>query len=264
MSKAGPRTLLLTHSHLTSRTYGPHISGVSCVWILHFVTSLIIAWSTCCTHIPTRVCLPPPCQILSHRYLTIALHHFPFNFRGQACSYQFALEIVRLQSNSAQPLTSSRYLGKVLVCLCLSFPWSPPRARGGRESIAKASSKVITERYHVDSWKMVSFINFFWWNWGLNSGLCTCKAWALPLEPCFQSTSFWLFWRWGLLNYLPWLTSNLDSAILMMSRMTHLSHWCLAKMAIFKVMSLEWGSRFLALNVGDENSKTTPREPHAL
>jgi hypothetical protein len=28
---------------------------------------------------------------------------------------------------------------------------------------------------------------FFSWNWGLNSGLCTCKAGALLLEPHLQS-----------------------------------------------------------------------------
>jgi hypothetical protein len=26
------------------------------------------------------------------------------------------------------------------------------------------------------------------WDWGLNSGLCTCKADALPLDPLLQST----------------------------------------------------------------------------
>jgi hypothetical protein len=31
----------------------------------------------------------------------------------------------------------------------------------------------------------------------LNSGLCTCKAGALLLEPHLQSIFLWLFWRWG-------------------------------------------------------------------
>jgi hypothetical protein len=43
----------------------------------------------------------------------------------------------------------------------------------------------------------------------LNSGLHTCKAGALLLEPCLQSILFWLFWRWGLKNYLSGLASNL-------------------------------------------------------
>jgi hypothetical protein len=38
---------------------------------------------------------------------------------------------------------------------------------------------------------------FFWWDWGLSSGLHTCKAGALSLEPHFQSILFSLFWRWG-------------------------------------------------------------------
>jgi hypothetical protein len=35
------------------------------------------------------------------------------------------------------------------------------------------------------------------------------KAGALPLEPHLQPILLWLFWRWGLKNYLPGLTSNL-------------------------------------------------------
>jgi hypothetical protein len=31
----------------------------------------------------------------------------------------------------------------------------------------------------------------------LNSGLCTCKTGALPLEPHLQSILLWLFWSWG-------------------------------------------------------------------
>jgi hypothetical protein len=51
----------------------------------------------------------------------------------------------------------------------------------------------------------------FWWGWGLNSGLCGCKAGALLLEPHLQSILLWLFWRWGLLNYLPRLALNRSS-----------------------------------------------------
>jgi hypothetical protein len=49
----------------------------------------------------------------------------------------------------------------------------------------------------------------FWCNWSLNLGLHTCKADALLLEPYFQSILLWLFWRWGLVNYLP-MASNHD------------------------------------------------------
>jgi hypothetical protein len=34
----------------------------------------------------------------------------------------------------------------------------------------------------------------------LNSGLCTCKAGALLLQPHRWSTLLWLFWRWGFLR----------------------------------------------------------------
>jgi hypothetical protein len=32
----------------------------------------------------------------------------------------------------------------------------------------------------------------------INSGLCTCKAGALPLKPHIQCSLLWLFWRWVL------------------------------------------------------------------
>jgi hypothetical protein len=50
------------------------------------------------------------------------------------------------------------------------------------------------------------FYLFFWWDWGLTSGLHTCKVGTLLLEPHLQSILLWLFWRWGL--------ENLDSSSL--------------------------------------------------
>jgi hypothetical protein len=44
----------------------------------------------------------------------------------------------------------------------------------------------------------------------LNSGLCTHKPGALSLEPLLQPILLWLFWRWGLENFLPRPASNLD------------------------------------------------------
>jgi hypothetical protein len=52
--------------------------------------------------------------------------------------------------------------------------------------------------------------SFFFGNWDLNSGLLTCKAGSLPLEPVLQSILLWLFWRWGLENHLSRLTLNHD------------------------------------------------------
>jgi hypothetical protein len=55
------------------------------------------------------------------------------------------------------------------------------------------------------------------WDWGLNSRLCNCKAGAVLLEPCLQSFLLWLFWRWGLRNYLSKLASNLNPVDLSLS-----------------------------------------------
>jgi hypothetical protein len=50
---------------------------------------------------------------------------------------------------------------------------------------------------------------FFWWEWGLNSGIHACKAGALPLKSHIQFILLRLFWRWGgLSNYLPRLALN--------------------------------------------------------
>jgi hypothetical protein len=54
-------------------------------------------------------------------------------------------------------------------------------------------------------------------DWVLNSGLCTCKAGALPLDPYLKSTMLWLFCRWGVENYLPGMVSNLDPLNLSLS-----------------------------------------------
>jgi hypothetical protein len=63
-----------------------------------------------------------------------------------------------------------------------------------------------------------------------DSGLCACKAGALPLEPHLQSILLWLFWRWGLRNYLPGLVSNLPS-----------NHW-----PLLLYVFLIWGSYCIA------------------
>jgi hypothetical protein len=65
----------------------------------------------------------------------------------------------------------------------------------------------IEHLFTVENPKFKIFF-FFLWNWSLNSGLCTCKAGALPLEPHLQSILLCLFWRWGLANFLSSLASN--------------------------------------------------------
>jgi hypothetical protein len=43
----------------------------------------------------------------------------------------------------------------------------------------------------------------------------------------------WLFWRWGLSNYLPKLALNYDPCdlSLLVTRVTGVSHWCLDLLA---------------------------------
>jgi hypothetical protein len=38
----------------------------------------------------------------------------------------------------------------------------------------------------------------FWWDWGLNSGLYSCKAGTLLLDP--PLILLWLFWKWEALE----------------------------------------------------------------
>jgi hypothetical protein len=62
-------------------------------------------------------------------------------------------------------------------------------------------------------------------NWGLNSGLCVRQAVTLPLELHLQFILLWLFWRWGLANYLPSLASNLPISASQVARITAISTW---------------------------------------
>jgi hypothetical protein len=58
---------------------------------------------------------------------------------------------------------------------------------------------------------LLPLLLLLWWDWGSKSGLPTCKAGSVPLEPLSQSILLWLFWRRGLEHYLLGLTSNLNS-----------------------------------------------------
>jgi hypothetical protein len=58
---------------------------------------------------------------------------------------------------------------------------------------------IVVRTLNVRSILLANFF-FLWWDWGLNSGLCTCKAVTLLLEPHLQSILLWLFWRWGSLK----------------------------------------------------------------
>jgi hypothetical protein len=74
------------------------------------------------------------------------------------------------------------------------------------------------------------FFVLFLGDWGLNAGLCTCKAGTLLLEPHVQSILLWLFWRGGLVNCFPGLALNHDLPISasQVARIIGVSHWHLA------------------------------------
>jgi hypothetical protein len=64
----------------------------------------------------------------------------------------------------------------------------------------------------------------FWWDWALNSGLCTCKAGALLLKPHLQSILLCLFWRWGLENYFWTQTTTFCISASPVAGITGVSH----------------------------------------
>jgi hypothetical protein len=57
---------------------------------------------------------------------------------------------------------------------------------------------------------------------GMQKGLHTCKAGTLVLQPHLWSILLWLFWRLGLMNYLPRLASNLKSPLISAFRVTRI------------------------------------------
>jgi hypothetical protein len=82
---------------------------------------------------------------------------------------------------------------------------------------------VLHERVlYIKEWVCINFclglflfllIFFFWYDWGLNSGVHVYKAGTLLLEPQLQSILLWLFSRWSFTNYLPRLASNSNPLI---------------------------------------------------
>jgi hypothetical protein len=76
---------------------------------------------------------------------------------------------------------------------------------GGRWKcrLGKAEGKLTCNHLPV-FWVFFFFLWWVGWDWSLHSGLCTCKASAVPLDshPHLQSILLWLFWRWGCSNYL--------------------------------------------------------------
>jgi hypothetical protein len=80
------------------------------------------------------------------------------------------------------------------------------------------------------------------WDWDLNSGICTCKAGTLLLELHLQLILLWLFWRWGLMNYLPGLASNHNPPNLSLSKYLGLQVWATGTWLIIPLKSQFIGS----------------------
>jgi hypothetical protein len=64
----------------------------------------------------------------------------------------------------------------------------------------------------------------FWWDLCLNSGLCTCKADSLPIEPNLQSILLWLFLKIGSGEQFVW--AGLEPQSSQAAMITGVNHWC--------------------------------------
>jgi hypothetical protein len=75
---------------------------------------------------------------------------------------------------------------------------------------------------------------------GLDSGLHTCKAGILSLEPHLQYILLMLFWIWGLTKYFPGWPGPmiLPISVTHVARITGLSHQCQALLISFSYNSL--------------------------
>jgi hypothetical protein len=108
----------------------------------------------------------------------------------------------------------------------------------------------------ISIWLHQLFFFFFnWRDWGLNWGLCACKAGTLLLEPQLQSILLWLFWRWGsrelfaLGGLKPWSLLNSASQT---ARITGVSH-CILIWLVFKkwdvLGSMDWPIHLASLGL---------------
>jgi hypothetical protein len=76
----------------------------------------------------------------------------------------------------------------------LHQPALDPTLRCSRQT---QPSRACSLNLDVSFFLIYLFIYFFWWDWSLNSVLCTCKAGALLLEPHLKSILLWLFFGDG-------------------------------------------------------------------
>jgi hypothetical protein len=92
---------------------------------------------------------------------------------------------------------------------------------------------------------------FIYGEMGLTSGLHTCKAGALPLEPQLQPILFWLFFGDEVLTYyLPGLALNCSPPNHSASKVASIkviSHWCPAVLYLFKNTKISQAQWFMLL-----------------
>jgi hypothetical protein len=118
----------------------------------------------------------------------------------------WAVLLIRDRSGSLVHLQSTAHHPGMAI-------WGGPQLEWhGSPSCGLWSSRKLTWahlRMEVDVWErskqspyglslFIFTMSFFGGGQGLNSGLYTYKASALPLESYFQSIFLWLFWRWSL------------------------------------------------------------------
>jgi hypothetical protein len=80
------------------------------------------------------------------------------------------------------------------------------------------STSVTSEKLSASvCWIGLLSLLLFWWVWGLNSGLCACKAVLLPLVTALVHFSLDIFGDGGLMDHLAGLALNHNPLYLSLS-----------------------------------------------
>jgi hypothetical protein len=95
--------------------------------------------------------------------------------------------------------------GCIILSSKLMTPWLYLQPRQLSWSSDLFSQLLTKDLYMAVFWASHIFQFTFFFFYGI--GVCTCKAGTLTLKPYLQSILLWLFWRLGLMNYLPRLSS---------------------------------------------------------
>jgi hypothetical protein len=123
----------------------------------------------------------------------------------------------------------SHYVAQAELQLCFSLQSWTDTWQQTPGSVSFSFNVTYSATMDVRIWTF-SFL-FLLWDWGLNSGLHTCRADTLTLEPNFQFILVWLFWNgilWTISPGWPWTVTHLIPAF-QVSRITGMSHQYLAQ-----------------------------------